>query len=107
VNKNKRPALIDHNLYFCAAGADASTWVEVSRTIKGFNNYVDSTGNDQHSRFLDPQFVDAAAHNFHLQSNSPALAAGTIDELPVGDLDLDGSPRVHSGKIDLGCCQKP
>ncbi len=107
VNKSQPPALIDHNLYYCAAGAEASTWAEVSGTITGFNNYVQSTGNDQHSRFLDPHFVDAAAHNFHLQSGSPALAAGTIDELAVGELDLDGSPRVSSGKINLGCYQKP
>ncbi len=107
VNKSQPPALIDHNLYYCTAGAEASTWAEVSGTITGFNNYVQSTGNDQHSRFLDPHFVDAAAHNFHLQSGSPALAAGTIDELAVGELDLDGSPRVSSGKINLGCYQKP
>jgi hypothetical protein len=107
VNKTQPPALIDHNLYYCAAGAEASTWAEVSGTMKGFDNYVKSTGNDQHSRFLDPHFVDAAAHNFHLQSRSPALGAGKIDDLPVGELDLDCSPRVGSGKIDLGCYQKP
>jgi hypothetical protein len=80
--------------------------VEVSGTIKGFSSYVKSTGNDQHSRFLNPRFVDAADHNFHLQSGSPALDAGTIDELPTGDLDLDGRPRTNSRKIDLGCYQK-
>ena len=107
VDKTRPPALIDHNLYYCAAGAEASTWVGTSGTIMGFNNYVKSTGNDQHSRFLDPRFVDASAHDFHLQPGSPALGAGTILELPVGERDLDGSPRVSSGKIDLGCYQKP
>src|SRR5689334_16737720 len=106
VKENQPPALIDHNLYYCAGGAEASTWAEVSGTIKGFKTYVKSTGNDQHSRFLDPKFVDAAGHNFHLQSGSPALAAGTVDELPTGDLDLDDSPRINSGKIDLGCYQR-
>ena len=106
VNQAQPPALIDHNLYYCAAGAESSTWAEVTGTIKGFNNYVKSTRNDQHSRFLDPHFVDAATHNFHLQPGSPALAAGAIDELPVGDFDLGDSPRINSGKIDLGCYQK-
>jgi len=107
VNKIQPPALIDHNLYYCAAGANMSLWAGASGTITGFANYVKSTANDEHSRFLDPHFVDAAAHEFHLQPGSPALAAGTIGGLPVGDLDLDGSPRVTSGKIDLGCYQKP
>ena len=66
--------------------------------MTGFDKYVESTGNDRHSRFLDPHFVDAAAHDFHLQSDSPALAAGTTDGVPVGELDLDGSPRVKIRK---------
>ena len=107
VDKNQPPALIDHNIYYCAAGAEASQWAGVSGTIKGFNNYVKATGNDQHSHFADPHFVNPAAHDFHLQPGSPALGAGTIDDLPIGDHDLDGSPRVTSGNIDVGCYQKP
>ena len=107
VDKAHPPALIDHNLYYCDAGDKASRWAQVSGTITGFDGYVKSSGNDQHSQFLDPRFVDTAANNFHLQPDSPALGVGTIDELPVGELDLDGSQRVTSGKIDLGCYQKP
>jgi hypothetical protein len=73
--------------------------------VTGFDKYVESTGNDRHSRFLDPHFVDTAANNFHLQADSPTIAAGAI-EVPVGELDLDGSPRVKSGKIDIGCYQQ-
>ena len=105
VDKQHPPVTIDHNLYYCESGSKASTWVEVSATVKGFDNYVQSTGNDRHSRFLDPRFVDAAAKNFHLRSDSPAIGAGTTEGLPVGELDLDGSPRVKSGHIDLGCYQ--
>ncbi len=105
VDKNQPAVTIDHNLYYCASGAQASTWIGASATVTGFDKYVESTGNDHHSRFLDPHFVDAAAHNFHLQSDSPALAAGTTDGVPVGELDLEGSPRVKSGKIDIGCYQ--
>jgi hypothetical protein len=74
--------------------------------VAGFDKYVQSTGNDRHSRFLDPHFVDAAAHDFHLRSDSPASAAGTTDGVPVGELDLEGSPRVKSGKVDIGCYQR-
>ncbi len=73
--------------------------------MTGFDKYVEATGNDRHSRFLDPKFVDRAADDFHLQSGSPALATGVTDGLPVGEHDLEGSPRINSGKIDLGCYQ--
>jgi Right handed beta helix region len=105
VEKNQPPVAIDHNLYFCVSGAKASTWAGASATVTGFDNYVQSTGNDRHSRFLDPHFVDAAK-DFHLRSDSPAIAAGTLDGVPVGELDLEGSSRVKSGNIDIGCYQR-
>jgi hypothetical protein len=74
--------------------------------VTRFDHYVQSTGNDRHSRFQNPHFVDAAAKDFHLQSDSPTIAAGETDGLPVGKLDLEGSPRVKAGKVDLGCYQK-
>lgn len=104
--KNKPPVAIDHNLYYCASGANASTWSEVSGTVTGFDKYVQATGNDTHSSFLDPHFINAAANDFHLRSDSPAIAAGITEGLPVGAPDLEGSPRVKSGKIDIGCYQK-
>ena len=104
--KQPPPVTIDHNLYYCASGSKASTWKEFAATVTGFEQYVESAGNDRHSRFLDPQFVDAAANDFHLRSDSPALAAGTTDGVRVGELDLEGSPRVKSGSIDIGCYQR-
>jgi hypothetical protein len=71
-----------------------------------FRKYLESTGNDLHSSFSDPHFVDPASNDFHLGSGSPAITAGTDAGLPVGELDLDGSLRVTSGKIDIGCYQR-
>jgi hypothetical protein len=106
VDRNQPPAIIDHNLYYCASGAQTSTWAGASATMTGFDRYVESTGNDRHSRFLDPHFIDAASKDFHLQSDSPAIAAGATDGVPVGELDLEGSSRVKSGNIDIGCYQR-
>jgi hypothetical protein len=105
IDKNHPPVTIDHNLYYCASGSKASTWEESSAQLTGFDNYVHSTGNDRDSHFLDPHFVDAATNDFHLRSDSPAIAAGTTDGMPVGELDLEGSLRVRSGHIDIGCYQ--
>src|ERR1700728_1392039 len=103
--KNHPAGAIDHNLYYCTSGPKASTWGEASGMVTGFDNYVQSTGNDRHSRFLDPYFVDAAAKDYHLRPDSPAIGTGTTDGVPIGELDLEGSPRIKFGKIDIGCYQ--
>ena len=51
-------------------------------------------------------FVDPAGKDFHLRSDSPAIAAGTTAGLSVGEKDLEGSPRMKAGDIDIGCYQK-
>jgi len=104
VEEGPPPVIVDHNLYYCASGPKVSTWGASSGPMTGFDNYVRLTGNDRHSRFLDPHFVDAGK-DFHLRSDSPAIAAGTTEGVPVGEVDLGGSPRVKSGNIDMGCYQ--
>ncbi len=104
VDKTQPPATIDHNLYYCDAGENASKWIEAGDNITGFDKYVQSTGNDAHSTFSNPRFADPANNDFHLRSDSPAIGTGSAG-LSVGDFDLDGSPRIKNGKIDLGCYQ--
>ena len=105
VETKQPPASIDHNLYYCASGSKTSSWGAASARVTGFDKHVQSTGNDRHSRFLDPHFADAPK-DFHLRSDSPAIAAGTTDGVPMGEMDLEGSPRVKSGNIDIGCYQR-
>jgi hypothetical protein len=105
VDSNHPPAIIDHNLYYCDSGSKASVWVESRGTVTGFDKHVQSTASDTHSSFADPRFVDVANFDFHLGSDSPAIAAGATAGLPAGEQDLDGSPRLKSGKIDIGCYQ--
>ncbi len=106
IDKDHPATTIDHNLYYCASGPQASTWEGASGTVTGFGKYVESSGNDLHSSFSDPHFVDLARNDFHLKSSSPAINAGTNTALSVGELDLDGSLRVTSGKVDFGCYQR-
>jgi hypothetical protein len=105
LDKNQPPAIIDHNLYYCDSGSKDSKWIQSGETLTGFDKYVQSTGNDAHSAFSNPQFADPTNKDFHLRQDSPAIGSGVVEGLAVGESDLDGSPRIKNGKIDIGCYQ--
>jgi hypothetical protein len=48
-----------------------------------------------------PNFIDLAAGNFHLQTNSPCINAGTNSFIATGT-DLDGNPRIVGIAVDMG-----
>ena len=51
----------------------------------------------------DPRFVNVAAGDYHLQSVSPCINAGTNQDWMVGATDLDGNPRLYvGGRVDMG-----
>jgi hypothetical protein len=60
---------MDHNLWFSQAGVMANWFGE---KIGSFEDYRKRTGLDEHSRFADPKFIDAAGGDYRLAPDSPA-----------------------------------
>jgi hypothetical protein len=60
----------DDNIYWHTAGPDALRFFR-----RSFSEWQ-AIGLDSHSRIADPQFVDAAKHNFRLKQGSPAFGLG-------------------------------
>ena len=56
----------------------------------GFGNFTNA-----------PLLADVAAHDFHLQTNSPCINAGA-NSYVERDTDLDGNPRIAGGTVDVG-----
>ena len=48
-----------------------------------------------------PLFVNTAAADFHLSSNSPCINAG-LNFFVAATTDFDGNPRIMGGTVDLG-----
>ncbi len=95
---------VDYNLYFAPDGVDSAQWQWNNVTYTGFDAYRAAAGNDAHSLFADPRFTDAAAFDFNLQADSPAVAAGeTLAD--NGDVDFAGNPRSQNGAIDMGALE--
>lgn len=70
-------AIITHCAYPVALGGDKSLWCFASRnniynytSLTNFANHFDPT-------YVDPQFVDAANHDYSLHRNSPLIGIGS------------------------------
>ncbi len=53
----------------------------------------------------DPRFVDAAAADYRLADNSPAIGTGQNSAWASNALDVAGNPRIVAGVIDMGACE--
>lgn len=94
--------VVDYNLYFAPGGSSNATWTWKNKTYTGFAAYKTGTGNDAHSKFADPLFLNAAANDFHLTTSSPAVDAGLTDASLIGTLDIAGNPRVQGAGVNMG-----
>jgi len=95
--------IIDYNLYWHTSSEPPKflgfTWDEW-REKTGIEDIWYTPRMDAHSRFADPLFVDAAARDFRLQPDSPALALGfrpfDLDAPGLyGDAEWTSLPEKH------------
>ena len=68
--------VLDHNLYFSVDGSSTGTWQWKGVGYDDFDRWSARSGNDRHSTFADPGFVDAAAHDFSSERARPPSTRG-------------------------------
>ncbi|MHC4623445.1 MAG: InlB B-repeat-containing protein, partial [Planctomycetota bacterium] len=67
-----------------------------------YSNVQGGYGPDANNINTDPCFVNAAAGDFHLLSNSPCIDAGTNSAPNLPSTDFEGHPRIINGIVDMG-----
>jgi len=104
------PAAMDYNVYYDTAGATGGLFDWQAKSYTGFSAYKTASGQETHSQFADPLYVNitTAPYNFDLASGSPAINAGTnLGVNSVGVLDFAGNPRINgNGQINVGAYEQ-
>lgn len=98
--------VIDHNVYFSPAAKDGGSWEWMGERYPSLAAYRAATGNDRHSIFADPRFVDPEDADFHLRDSSPAIDVGAY-LAQAGTRDLAGEERLMGGSLDVGAFEHP
>jgi hypothetical protein len=78
----------------------AQTEVFVFNDADSMSGQWDTT---QNNIDLAPQFFDQVNGDYHTQSTSSCIAAGTTNAPSLPATDLDGNPRIINGAVDMGC----
>jgi hypothetical protein len=113
------PATLNWNLYYSAAGYVQSTSIDwaAKYNYKTFAAYQSGSGEDGNSLVANPDF-DAVGSNFDVQSDSPAINAGSTSltcsvgycgssSSIYGSTDYAGNPRINSsGQINIGAFEQ-
>ena len=101
------PAILDHNLFFTDAGATDASWVWQGVEHVGYTDYLAASGQDVHSLFADPQFIDPLAPDLRPQLGSPAIDAGAMLGVGVvGAVDFAGHARANGAAVDIGAYER-
>lgn len=104
------PAVLDYNFYYDTAGTTGALFDWQGKSYTGFAAYKAASGQDSHSLFADPLYVNVTTtpYNFDLASGSPAINAGlNLGVNTVGVLDYAGNPRVNvNGQINVGAYEQ-
>ncbi|WP_440111470.1 DUF5123 domain-containing protein [Paenibacillus sp. QZ-Y1] len=70
--------VFDQNVYYSPAMKEDALWVWKNTAYSGFTVYTEGSGNDTHSLYTNPQFLDEANENFRPQAGSPAEGYGYL-----------------------------
>ena len=106
-NSSANPVDVDYNLYFSPLASTAVSFVWNGSTRTGLSTFQTAAGEDAHSQYLDPLFLNLATFDLHVQPASPAVALGIDLTSDVnGTVDFAANPRIQGANIDIGAYEQ-
>jgi hypothetical protein len=76
INKSGTGNVIDYNLVYSPGGVSGTNWSWESKNYNSWSAYTAGTGNDNHSIFAQPLFVDKLNNDYRLQLTSSGYGGG-------------------------------
>ena len=70
--------LLDENIYYTPIAEEDALWVWKNEGYSGFSAYMKDSGNDAHSRYINPAFMNETSEDFNPQPGSPAEGYGYL-----------------------------
>lgn len=112
ISVDSQGLLVVNNTIYASGKTGLFTFADKGMILR--NNIIYKSGNtdvketagntfDHNVVGIDPLFVNADAHDFHLQRDSPAIDAGV--PIPGFDTDIDGTKRPQGKAWDAGACE--
>ncbi len=99
-----KSVILDGNDYYIDGGSNK--WVRIDGTSASYKDGGYIANIDDNALFVNPKFVDAAGHDFDLQSNSPVAALGsnptTDGSTPTNGGGNTGGGSTGGGSTDGG-----
>ncbi|MFC5469430.1 right-handed parallel beta-helix repeat-containing protein [Cohnella suwonensis] len=105
INTSGSGNTFDYNLTYNPNGANGTQWKWDGVLYASWSAYKLGTGNDSHSLFGDPQFVDKSNNDIQLMSSSMGIDKGSSQFITSGSYDLGGSARVQGLSVDIGALE--
>lgn len=70
--------VFDHNVYYSPGEQEDALWVWKNKAYSGIAAYLKGSGNDAHSIYVNPAFMNEPSEDFRLHANSPAKSYGYL-----------------------------
>ncbi|WP_206098684.1 right-handed parallel beta-helix repeat-containing protein [Paenibacillus silvae] len=70
--------VFDHNIYYAEGEAEDALWVWKNKIYPDWTAYQQGSGNEAHSRYADPAFVNSSKADYRLRDGSPAKSYGYL-----------------------------